>query len=347
MLWLYLLAFCRITIGLTFAYSFLMKVRDVNQFAQTIANFRLVPLRWGRPLALLFLSGEVAVVILLLLGGVWLPLAFTLVLILLAAFTIALVAVLVRNIQTTCHCFGRSDKPVTSADVWRNGGLVLLAAGGWWLVPQVGEGWTVQNWLVSLGEGLGSVAADDRLLAVLTISAILTWLTLLLIVFFLLLLAKRLRQMNQRSPKEAILEEAHSHRGQSAPPFEAQDMAGETVTLDTFEGKDVAFIFLSPSCAPCVERLPELNSYYSQGQANGMEMVIVNVDEHISAEAFVRQHGVQPPVLWAPQVSNPFAHDYDADSTPSFCLVDATQRIRASGFLDSHYWAEQLALMKS
>jgi hypothetical protein len=60
MLWLYLPAFCRITIGLTFAYSFLMKVRDVNQFAKTIANFKLVPLRWERPLALLFLSSEAA-----------------------------------------------------------------------------------------------------------------------------------------------------------------------------------------------------------------------------------------------------------------------------------------------
>ena len=59
----YLLIFCRLAIGIMFAYSFLMKVRDVVAFAQSITNFRLLPLRWSKWLARLFLVGELAVVL--------------------------------------------------------------------------------------------------------------------------------------------------------------------------------------------------------------------------------------------------------------------------------------------
>jgi hypothetical protein len=70
-------------------------------------------------------------------------------------------------------------------------------------------------------------------------------------------------------------------------------------------------------CKPCVEMIPAPNEYYRRGTANGMEMVIVNVDRHIAPEAFAQQHGVQLPILWAPQISNLFAHDYGANSVLS------------------------------
>lgn len=132
----YLLVFCRLTIGLLFAYAFVGKVRDLAGFAQTITSFKLLPPRWSKGVALLFLGGEAAVVVLLLIGGELLPLAFGLALLLLTTFTIALVSVLVRRIQTPCNCFGKRDQPVTYADVWRNAGLVLLSAIGLWTAGQ-------------------------------------------------------------------------------------------------------------------------------------------------------------------------------------------------------------------
>ncbi|MFO7537379.1 MAG: redoxin domain-containing protein [Chloroflexota bacterium] len=163
--------------------------------------------------------------------------------------------------------------------------------------------------------------------------------------YFMLLLAKRFRELDRGSPKEHLLKAAVSRRGW--PPFTAQNINDETVILDNFKGTDVAFLFLSPSCKPCVKKIPVLNDYYHQGTANGMEMVIVNVDSHISLETFAQQHEVQLPILWAPQISNPFGHDYDAYSVSSLCLVDANQKIRVSGSLDSRDWQDQLALMWS
>jgi hypothetical protein len=135
----YLLAFCRLSIGFLFLYSFLAKVRDIDRFAQTIAHFKLVPLWWSRPLALLFLSGEAAVVILMIMGGSLLPLGFGLTLLLLLAFTVALMSVLARRIPTTCNCFGSDRKPVTHAEVWRNAGLLLLSTIGLWAAGTVSE----------------------------------------------------------------------------------------------------------------------------------------------------------------------------------------------------------------
>jgi peroxiredoxin len=343
----YLLVFSRIALGLLFAYSFVAKARDVAQFAGSIGRFELLPQRWTKPSARLFLGSEAAVVVLLILGGRLLPLAFALAGLLLLLFTLALLSALRRGIKTSCYCFGATDKPLTYYDVGRNAGFIACSLLGWWSAPQVAGSPAAQNWLALAWQGLVTVGSGDGLVTLLTINALLTWFILLPTAFFMLLLAKRFRQLDQGDPKELLLQEAGSRRGQPAPPFEAQNIGGETVTLDSFKGTDVAFIFLSPSCKPCVEKIPALNDYYRRGAANGMEMVIVNVDHHIAPKAFAQQHGVQLPILWAPQISNPFAHDYDAYSVPSFCLVDANQKIRAAGRLDSHYWQEQLALMWS
>jgi hypothetical protein len=126
----YLLTFCRLVIGLTFALSFVSKMRDVGQFTETIRKFDLLPRRWAGPAALLFLGGEAAVVALLILGGRLLPLAFGLATLLLVLFTLALLSALRRGLETSCHCFGASEKPLTYYDVGRNAGFILLAATG-------------------------------------------------------------------------------------------------------------------------------------------------------------------------------------------------------------------------
>lgn len=68
MLLSYLLAFCRITIGILFAYSFLAKGQDVSRFARTVAGFSLLPSRLSRPAVVGFLGGELAVVVLAVAG---------------------------------------------------------------------------------------------------------------------------------------------------------------------------------------------------------------------------------------------------------------------------------------
>lgn len=87
-----LLTFSRMALGLLFVYAFLAKMRDVAGFAAAIDRFELLPRRWVKTVALLFLGGELAVILLLLAGGFLLPLAFALAGLLLTLFSLALLS---------------------------------------------------------------------------------------------------------------------------------------------------------------------------------------------------------------------------------------------------------------
>jgi len=126
----YILAFCRVVIVLVFAISSFSKVRDIPKFKQAILGFHLLPRHLSGPIALLFLYGEFAVVLLTLIGGPFLLPAFALATLLLLIFCAALASVLARRLQTACNCFGSSEKSVSSADIWRNLGFILCATVG-------------------------------------------------------------------------------------------------------------------------------------------------------------------------------------------------------------------------
>jgi uncharacterized membrane protein YphA (DoxX/SURF4 family) len=66
---LYLLAFCRVALGLVFLVSSLSKVRDLAQFRQTIRAFHLLPSALSGMAALLFIGGEGTVVVMVVIGG--------------------------------------------------------------------------------------------------------------------------------------------------------------------------------------------------------------------------------------------------------------------------------------
>lgn len=127
---IYVLAFCRVAIGLIFAISSVGKIRDIARFQQAIQGFRLLPRSLSNLAALLFLGGEIAVVLFLLIGGTLLLSGFILAILLLLIFCVALASVLIRKLHTSCNCFGTSDRPITTIDIWRNMGFLLCASGG-------------------------------------------------------------------------------------------------------------------------------------------------------------------------------------------------------------------------
>jgi hypothetical protein len=127
----FLLSFCRLTIGLMFAWSFVGKLRDFKSFEKTIARFRLLPAWLHRPAAIAFLGSELLATVMMLLGGSLLTGGFLLAALLLTAFSIALASVVIRKINLSCNCFGPSEKLVTPYDIFRNIGFLICALGGW------------------------------------------------------------------------------------------------------------------------------------------------------------------------------------------------------------------------
>jgi len=131
MLSAYMLAFCRMVMGIMFAWSFVGKVREGRAFEQTITRFEVLPERWSRLVAGLVLGGELAVVIAMIIGGPFLAWGFLMGAGMLIVFCCALASVLARGLQTSCGCFGSTDKAVSSMDIVRNLGFVVCAVGGY------------------------------------------------------------------------------------------------------------------------------------------------------------------------------------------------------------------------
>lgn len=107
-----------------------MKARDIAAFERSIANFKIVPVEVSKLLALSFLIGEGATVLLVTTVGPSLVIGFTLAAVLLLVFSGALISALARRIPTSCGCFGSTEKAIAPSDLWRNLGLAFVAIVG-------------------------------------------------------------------------------------------------------------------------------------------------------------------------------------------------------------------------
>jgi hypothetical protein len=128
------LVFGQVLIGATFAASALGKVRDPDGFAQAAGAFRLIPADRVPIVARLLTVADLLVVALLVVGlvpaaGVATTAGLGIAVALLVAYTVGLIAVRVRGMTVTCHCFGASPAPVSWWDVVRN--VVLVGGAGW------------------------------------------------------------------------------------------------------------------------------------------------------------------------------------------------------------------------
>ncbi len=123
----YSLTFSRIVLGLVFSASSFAKLRNFAAFEAAVRGFRVLPQRLVRPGTRLVLASEIAVAAVMVVAPRLLGFGFLLGIFLLLAFTVALLSLLFRKIQTPCACFGMSPRPVSVVDVCRNVGFVGCA----------------------------------------------------------------------------------------------------------------------------------------------------------------------------------------------------------------------------
>jgi len=163
---------------------------------------------------------------------------------------------------------------------------------------------------------------------ILVVSSILLWVALL---FNLLLTLALVRRVN-RLPGMLDLDNIPTLEvGTPAPDFAAETLNGQRVTLATYARQAVAFVFTSPNCPGCVERIPELEALGPQARRHGVELVLVNAAGEAETQALVEEHQIKLPVLVAPRDSSPFAQDYKAIVTPFYCLVDEEGKVQSTG----------------
>ena len=120
-----LLALLRVALGGTFLYAALTKLPDMAAFAESVANYRLVPPAFVPAVAADVIGVELVLGALLVSGRLARGAALVATA-LLAVFTIGLSQALLRGIDLRCGCFGGTES-ATWLTVARDGAMLLAA----------------------------------------------------------------------------------------------------------------------------------------------------------------------------------------------------------------------------
>lgn len=168
------------------------------------------------------------------------------------------------------------------------------------------------------------------------ISSILLWLIVLFNLTLTLALVQRYRAP---AAKRAQL----LPKGAPAPSFTAETPAGKTVTLvDVPADHEIALVFVSPHCGPCLEKVPFFNNLYHPAQRAKVDLILVSDSDREATGRFVAAHNVTVPVLAAPRTSNPLWEAYRVTGTPTYYLLDRLRQVKTAGLLDGE-WHELTA----
>lgn len=176
---------------------------------------------------------------------------------------------------------------------------------------------------------------------ILVVSSVLLWVVVLINLLLTLALVRRSNNISAVSPN--LLKE--SLAGQPAPHFTAETLAGEQVTLDHFHNRAVALVFVSPSCGPCIDNLPNYKELGAKAIQSGVKFILVSTAEMEETRAFVKKHNIDLPVLIAPAKHNSFMEDYHVNGTPGFSYINEIGMIEADGYptVGFEHWKELVA----
>lgn len=187
---------------------------------------------------------------------------------------------------------------------------------------------------------------------VLVVSSILLWVLVAFNLLLTLALVRRMNTLSEQSQQDANATTSARtgsgpKLGQPAPPFTAKTLQDDHVSLESYTGGTMAFVFIGTHCAPCREALPAYEALAPSAERAGVQIVLVSVNDMEPTRAFIDETGIRKlPVLIAPANSNSFMSDYGFKGTPSYCLVDAQGIVQSAGY-PSFDWGDWKALADS
>ncbi|NKQ36647.1 MAG: redoxin domain-containing protein, partial [Chloroflexi bacterium] len=128
---------------------------------------------------------------------------------------------------------------------------------------------------------------------ILIINSISLWILLLFNILLTIGLARRINRQ--------FLQFDFLKPGQPIPDFTAWTLQEETVTSEDYVAQRVALIFISPTCQPCREVIPEVESWQTEAQAQDLLLVFVSDASVAETKQFVAELNVTRPCLVAPR----------------------------------------------
>lgn len=111
--------------------------------------------------------------------------------------------------------------------------------------------------------------------------------------------------------------------GSPVPSYEAVDLQGEMVSLESLKGQVVLLNMWATWCAPCRQETPFLQELYEQHEAEGFRIVGASMDTGSAAdqvEMFKEEYGVTYTILLDPQMRG--MDSYQVLGLPATFLID-------------------------
>lgn len=122
-----------------------------------------------------------------------------------------------------------------------------------------------------------------------------------------------------------------------APAFSLPNKEGGMVSIAEQQGKIVYLDFWASWCGPCRQSFPWMNEMLSKYQAQGLEIIAVNLDSAAAdAEKFLAKTPAQFTVVYDSTGSTPSA--YGVKGMPTSFLIDSKGQIisQHAGFNSAH-----------
>lgn len=133
-----------------------------------------------------------------------------------------------------------------------------------------------------------------------------------------------------------------------APAFTLPTATGANVSLGDHKGKIVYVDFWASWCGPCRQSFPWMNEMLSKYQAQGFEIIAVNLDAaRADADDFLAANPASFTVALDPQATMP--PQYGVKGMPTSYLIDGNGEIilQHTGFNDSHKADLEAAIQKA
>lgn len=126
-------------------------------------------------------------------------------------------------------------------------------------------------------------------------------------------------------------------KGQMAPDFTLQTIAGDTLTLSDLKGKKVVLNFWATWCPPCKKEMPALQNYYEKfAEKENVEIVAVNLthtergfnmkENYEMVGLFVDSYDLTFPIPLMEE--NSLSKTYQIVTIPSTFMIDTEGRIQ-------------------
>lgn len=111
-----------------------------------------------------------------------------------------------------------------------------------------------------------------------------------------------------------------------APDVSLKDLNGDLRRLSDYRGKVVLLHFWACWCVPCIDEFPKIK--WLSDRMRGKDFVILTVaeDSHKAAQKFVKERGIELPVLMDQYGSA--LRSYGIQALPSSYLIDEEGRIK-------------------